>query len=52
MTGSDVVRYAALRQSYLDLGGKEDGPDDPVRFTGVKRLSALYELDYFQVSIL
>lgn len=49
MTGEDVIRYAAWRQAYLDLGGREDGKDDPVHVTGVKRLSALYELPYWQV---
>ncbi len=50
MLGQDVVRYAAWWQSYLDLGGKENGPDDPIHVTGVKCLSALYELSYWQVS--
>jgi hypothetical protein len=50
MTGHDIIRYAAWRQVYLDLGGKEDAKDDPVHFTGVKRLSALYELPYWQVT--
>lgn len=50
VTGVDVIRYAAWRQSYLDLGGKEDGKYDPVHTTGVKRLSALFELPYWQVT--
>ncbi len=49
MTGADIIRYAAWRQSYLDLGGKEDAKHDPVHHTGVKRLSALFELPYWQV---
>ena len=49
MTGEDVIHYAAWRQAYLDLGGKEDGKDDPVHFTGMKRLSALFNLPYWQV---
>lgn len=48
-TGKDIIRHAAWRQSYLDLGGKENGPDDPVHVTGVNRLSALYELPYWEV---
>lgn len=51
MSGQDVIRYAALRQSYLDLGGREDGKHDPVHRTGVKRLSAFFELPYWQVNI-
>ena len=49
-TGQDVICHAAWRQSYLDMGGRENGPDDPVHITGVKRLSCLYELQYWQVS--
>ena len=30
VSGLDVIRYAAWRQSYLDLGGKENRKDDPV----------------------
>lgn len=50
VTGLDVIRYAAWRQSYLDLGGKENAAHDPVHFTGVKRLCSLYELPYWQVN--
>ena len=50
MSGLDVIRYAAWRQSYLDLGGREGGPSDPVHSTGVKRLSVFFELPYWQVS--
>jgi len=49
MSGVDVIRYAAWRQSYLDLGGKENGKDDPVHYTGVKLLSELFTLAYWQV---
>ncbi len=49
ISGLDVIRYAAWRQSYLDLGGKEDAKLDPVHQTGVKRLSAFSELSYWQV---
>ena len=51
MSGQDVIRYAAWRQSYLDLGGREDGKHDPVHCTGVKRLSAFFELPYWQVNV-
>jgi len=49
VSGLDVIRYATWRQSYLDLGGRENGKDDPVHVTGVKLLSALYALPYWQV---
>jgi len=45
----DVVRYAAWLQSYLDLGGRENGPNDLVHVTRVNRLSALYKLNYWHV---
>ena len=49
-TSQDIIHAIAWRQSYLDLGGQENGPDDPIFITVVKRLSALYELYYWQVS--
>jgi hypothetical protein len=49
LSGEDIIRYAAWRESYLQMGGRENGPADPVHVTGVKRLSALFELDYWQV---
>ena len=49
LSGEDIIRYAAWRESYLQLGGRENGPGDPVHVTGVKRLSTLFELDYWQV---
>jgi len=51
VSGLDVIRYAAWRQSYLDLGGQENRKDDPVHVTGVKLLSALFELPYWQVRL-
>jgi hypothetical protein len=49
LSAEDIIRYAAWRESYLQLGGRENGPSDPVHATGVKRLSVLFELDYWQV---
>jgi len=49
MTGQDIICYTAWRQLYLDIGGKENAKDDPMHFTGVKQLSAFYELPYWQV---
>ena len=45
----DVIKYAAWRQSYLDLGDTEGGKGDPVHSIGVKQLSAFFELPYWQV---
>ena len=49
VSGVDDIRYTAWQQSYLDLGGTKGGKDDPVHSTGVKRLSAFFELPYWQV---
>lgn len=46
VSGIDIIRYAVWWQSYLDLGGKENGKDDPVHVTGVKCLSSFYEFPY------
>ena len=48
-TSEDTIKFAAWRQSYLDLGGRENGPHDPVHATGVKHLCALHELPYWKV---
>ena len=48
-TQGDIIRYAAWRQSYLDLGGRLNGPEDPVHAIGVKHLCPFYELPYWQV---
>jgi hypothetical protein len=50
VSGPDVIKYAAWRQSYLDLGGTKRAKSDPVHCTGVKRLSAFFELPYWQVT--
>lgn len=49
-SGLTIVQRGAWRASYLDLGGRRDGPSDPVKVTGVKRVSSLYELPYWRVS--
>lgn len=51
MSALDVIRYAAWRRSYLELGGKENAKADPVHVTGVKRLSEFYQLSYWEVSL-
>ena len=50
MTGEDVLQFAQERNSYLASGGRAEGPDDPVRKHGVKRLSILFSLPYWKVS--
>lgn len=52
LTGRDVVRHAKGREKWLNAsnGNRHGGDNDPVHQTGVKRLSALYTLPYWQVS--
>ena len=49
-TTEETIAYAAWRKSYLDLGGRENGPDDPVHVTGVKHLCPLSQLPYWKVN--
>ena len=49
VSGLHVIKYAAWRQSYLDLGGIKGAKGDPVQNTGVKRLSTLFKLPYWQL---
>ena len=49
VSGLDVIKCAAWRQSYLDLGRTKGAKSDLVHNTGVKRLSALFGLLYWQV---
>ena len=49
VSGLDVIKYTAWRQSYLDLGGRKGTKGGSVYSIGVKRLSALFELPYWQV---
>jgi len=50
MSGQNIIKFAAWRQSYLDLGGKENAKADPVHSIGVKRFSSFYKfLDYWKV---
>ena len=48
MTAEEVVRWGQLRESWVELGA---GPaaSDPARESGIKRLSALFQLPYWKV---
>jgi hypothetical protein len=50
-TGGEIYVMGIRRQEYLDSGGLQDGPDDPIHQTGVKRVSILYDLEYWQVRL-
>ena len=49
VTGSEVVAFAESRQRFLDDGGVLGSLADPVRQTGIKRLSILFRLPYWEV---
>jgi hypothetical protein len=38
------------RDQYINGAGPEDGPGDPVRLHGVKRMPCLFALPYWSVS--
>ena len=50
-SGITVVQRGAWRESYLQCGGRPNSKDDPVKKTGVKRISILFQLPYWQVII-
>ena len=52
LTGHDIMRHAQGREMWLNASrdNKPGGENDPVHQTGVKRLSVLYALPYWQVS--
>ena len=52
MSGEDVLRFAQERNTYLASGGKAEGPHDPLRTHGVKRLLVLFSLPYWKVCAL
>jgi hypothetical protein len=37
------------RQQYLDDGGRPNRPEDPVQDHGIKRVSILFQLEYWVV---
>ena len=51
MSGSSTREFGEERDAYIHNGGVASAPTDPVRCHGVKRLSALFSLPYWQVSI-
>ncbi|KAG0594066.1 hypothetical protein M758_UG045000 [Ceratodon purpureus] len=50
MTGVETKRCGMEREQYLREGGVRGGEGDPVRRHGVKRLSKLFTLPYWEVS--
>jgi hypothetical protein len=49
MTAEATIQCARERAAYLASGGRDGGKNDPANVHGVKRLNALYELEYWKV---
>jgi len=49
-TGLTVVQRGAWRESFLQCGGRFNSKADPVKTTGVKRISIFFQLPYWHVS--
>ena len=50
--GHDILRMGEERVAFLDGGGRRDTEGDPVKQHGVKRVSNLFQLPYWAVSVL
>jgi hypothetical protein len=51
LTGNQTIRCGAQSEAYIDGGGTEKDDEFPAKEHGVKRISALYQLSYWRVSI-
>lgn len=52
VTKEEIKQWAALREHYIERGGRPDGVNDPIRRYGVKRQSIFdLELEYWKVSL-
>ena len=51
LTGNQTIRRGYQSEAYLDGGGTEKDAEFPGKEHGVKRVSALYQLPYWRVSI-
>jgi hypothetical protein len=49
MTTAETVRCTLQRAAYIAWGGRVGGKHDPAKEHGVKRLNALYDLEYWKV---
>ena len=47
--GLTVKQRGAWRESFLQLGGRANSKHDPVKKTGVKRVSIFFDLPYWEV---
>ena len=51
LTGNHTIRRGRESEAYLDAGGNEKDAEFPAKSHGVKRVSALYQLPYWRVSV-
>ena len=51
LSGSGTIRRGRQSEAYLDGGGTEKDAEFPGKEHGVKRVSALYQLPYWRVSL-
>ena len=51
LTGNQTIRRGKRSEEYLDGGGTEKDAEFPGKEHGVKRVSALYQLPYWRVSL-
>ena len=50
MSTTETIQCAKQPQQYIWNGGQREGPDDPMHIHGIKRLSCLYQLEYWKVN--
>ena len=50
VSSADILHWGQLRESWIQVGGAP-AHSDPARQFGIKRVSALFELDYWKVCI-
>jgi hypothetical protein len=51
LTGNQIIRRGKRSEEYIDGGGTEKDREFPGKEHGVKRVSALYQLPYWRVSL-
>jgi hypothetical protein len=52
MSAEQTIRCARERAAYISQGGRDGGKHNPAKVHGVKRFSAIYELEYWKVCTL
>lgn len=52
LSGNQTIRYGRESERFITNGGTDRGGDFPAKVHGVKRVSALFQLPYWRVSVL